>query len=44
MDPVNNALRQRKNFYPRGWRLFAKVLGNVNIPEIIVRLKTIRDH
>ena len=48
IDLVNDALRHRKNFNPRGWRLFAKVLGDFNIPEGIVRnenrLKTIRDY
>ena len=48
IDLVNDALRHRKNFNPRGWRLFAKVLSDVNIPEGIVRnenrLKTIRDY
>ena len=48
IDLVNDALRHRKNFNPQGWRLFAKVLSDVNIPEGIVRnenrLKTIRDY
>ena len=47
IDLVNDALRHRKNFNPHGWRLFAKVLSDVNVPEGIVRnenrLKTIRD-
>ena len=48
IDLASDALRHRKNFNPRGWRLFAKVLSDVNIPEGIVRnenrLKTIRDY
>ena len=48
VDLVNDALRHRKNFNPHGWRLFAKALSDVNIPERIVRnenrLKTIRDY
>ena len=48
IDLVNDALRHRKNFNPQGWRLFAKALSDVNIPEGIVRnenrLKTIRDY
>ena len=48
IDLVNDALRHRKNFNPQGWRLFAKVLSDVNIPEGIVRnenrLKRIRDY
>ncbi len=47
IDLVNDALHHRKNFNPHGWRLFAKVLSDVNVPEGIVRnenrLKTIRD-
>ena len=37
VDLVNDALRHRKNFNPHGWRLFAKALSDVNIPEGIVR-------
>ena len=48
VDLVNDALRHRKNFNPHGWRLVAKALSDVNIPEGIVknenRLKTIRDY
>ena len=33
VDLVNDALRHRKNFNRRGWRLFAKVFSNFNIPE-----------
>ena len=48
VDLVNDALRHRKNFNPHGWRLFAKALSDVNIPEGIVRnenrLKTIQDY
>ena len=48
VDLVNDALRHKKNFNPHGWRLFAKALSDVNIPEGIVinenRLKTIRDY
>ena len=48
IDLVNDALRHRKNFNPRGWRLFAKLLSDVNIPEGIFRnenrLETIRDY
>ena len=48
VDLVNDALRHRKNFNPHGWRLFAKALSDVNIPEGIVRnenrLKTLRDY
>ena len=48
IDLVNDALRHRKNFNPQGWRLFAKALSDVNVPEGIVRienrLKTIREY
>ena len=48
IDLVNDALRHWKNFNPQGWRLFAKALSDVNIPEGIVRdenrLKTIQDY
>ena len=48
VDLVNDALRHRKNFNLHGWRLFAKALSDVNIPEEIVRngnrLKTIQDY
>ena len=48
IDLANDALRHSKKINPRGWRLFAKVLSDVNIPEGIVRnenrLKTIRDN
>ena len=47
VDLVNDALRHRKNFNPHDWKLFAKALSDINIPERIVRnenrLKTIRD-
>ena len=37
VDLVNDSLRQRKNFNPAGWELFSKVLGDLNVPEGIVR-------
>ena len=37
IDLVNDTLRQRKNFNPAGWQLFAKALGRLNVPEGIVR-------
>ena len=37
IDLVNDTLRQRKNFNPAGWQLFAKALGRLNVPEGIIR-------
>ena len=37
VDLVNDSLRQRKNFNPAGWQLFAKALGRLNVPEGIIR-------
>ena len=37
VDLVNNTLRQRNNFNPTGWQLFAKSLGRLNVPEGLVR-------
>lgn len=36
-DLVNDALRKRKHFNPRGWEDFAHVLRQVNAPQDIVR-------
>ena len=37
IDLVNDSLRQRKNFNPAGWQLFAKALRCMNMPEGIIR-------
>ena len=37
VDLVNDSLRQRKYFNPDGWELLSKVVGNLNVPEGIVR-------
>ena len=37
IDLINDTLRQRKNFNPAGWQLFAKALGRLNVPEGIIR-------
>ena len=37
IDLINDFLRQRKNFNPAGWQLFAKALGRMNVPEGIIR-------
>ena len=37
IDLVNDTLRQRKNFNPAGWQLFAKALGRPNVTEAIIR-------
>ena len=37
IDLINDSLRQRKNFNPAGWQLFAKALGRMNVPEGIIR-------
>ena len=48
VDLVNDTLRQRKNFNPPGWELFSKALGNLNVPESIVRnakrLKIVKEY
>ena len=37
IDLISDSLRQRKNFNPAGWQLFAKALGRMNVHEGIIR-------
>ena len=37
VDLVNNSLHQKKNFNPKGWELFSKALGHLNVPKGIIR-------
>ena len=37
VDLFNDMLRQRKEFEPVGWSVFARGLARMNIPENIVR-------
>ena len=34
---INDTLRQRKDFNPAGWQLFAKALGRLNVLEGLIR-------
>lgn len=36
IDLVNDTIRQRKQFEPKGWQTFSKALKDVNIPQDIV--------
>lgn len=36
IDLVNDTIRQRKQFEPKGWQTFSKALKDVNVPQDIV--------
>ena len=36
-DLVNDAMRYRKHFEPRGWEAFAEVLRDSNVPQDLIR-------
>lgn len=36
VDLVNDVLRKRKNFEPRGWKTFATALQRINIPQDLI--------
>ena len=44
LDLVNDTLRLRKNFTPRGWQPFAEALRDMGIPEDLMRNTRHREH